>query len=85
MKEIKELLKRSGRYIASAKLLLDSGDFESSVSRSYYAMFFATEAVILTKDLRFSGHRGVLSAFGQHFVKTGIFSKGNEQRTLQGV
>ena len=75
MKEINELLKRSGTFINSAKLLLDNGDFDSSVSRSYYAMFFAAEALLLTKELEFSSHRGTLSAFGQHFIKTGIFPK----------
>jgi len=76
MKEIKELLRRSGTFINSAKLLLDNGDFDSSVSRSYYAMFFAAEALLLTKNLKFTSHRGTLSAFGQHFIKTGIFQKG---------
>lgn len=34
MKEINELLKRSGTFINSAKLLLDNKDFDSSVSRA---------------------------------------------------
>lgn len=84
MNEIKELVGRANKYLSSAKLLLDSGDYESSVSRSYYAMFFATEAVLLTKELEFSSHRGVISAFGQHFVKTGIFSK-EMRRLLQSA
>jgi uncharacterized protein (UPF0332 family) len=84
MNEIKELVGRANKYLSSAKLLLDSGDYESSVSRSYYAMFFATEAVLLTKELEFSSHRGVISAFGQHFVKTGIFSK-EMRRLLQNA
>jgi uncharacterized protein (UPF0332 family) len=33
------------------------------------------EAVLLTKNLSFSKHAGVISAFNQHFVKTGIFPK----------
>ena len=33
------------------------------------------EAVLLTKGLRASSHKGVLSLFGQQFVKTGIFAK----------
>ncbi|MBU1260092.1 MAG: HEPN domain-containing protein [Planctomycetes bacterium] len=75
MSEIKSLIDKANRYIKSAKLLLDDGDYESAVSRIYYAMFFCAEAVLLTKNLSFSSHKGVISAFGEHFIKTGIFDK----------
>lgn len=84
MKEIEELIQRADKYLKSANLLLKNKDYDSSVSRSYYAMFFATEAVLLTKELEFSSHRGVISAFGQHFVKTGIFPK-DMRRWLQSA
>lgn len=71
--EVETLMRRAGRAIASAGLLLDEGDFDTSVSRSYYAMFYATEALLLTKKLKFSSHRSVISLFGEHFVKSGIF------------
>lgn len=73
MKELKALMEKAERYIKSAELLVKETDFDSSVSRSYYAMFYAAEAVLLTKDLKFSSHKGVISLFGEHFVKTGIF------------
>lgn len=73
MREIESLIEKSRKYLNSAELLHKSGDFDSSVSRSYYAMFFAAEAVLLTKSLEFSSHRGVISAFGRNFVKEGIF------------
>lgn len=41
-----------------------------SAGRSYYAMFYAAEAVLLTKNLSFSSHKAVISAFGKEFVKT---------------
>ena len=77
MKEIKSLMERAKISINSAELLLKEGDSDSSVSRSYYAMFYATEAVLLTKGLKFASHRSVISLFGQHFVKTGIFKPEN--------
>lgn len=73
--EIKSLLSRAKRYVKSAKLLIKDGDYESSVSRMYYAMFFCVEALLLTKELSFSSHKAVISAFGEHFVKTGLFPK----------
>ncbi|MBL7117943.1 MAG: HEPN domain-containing protein [Candidatus Syntrophoarchaeum sp.] len=75
MKEVESLIKRAMKYLKSARILLEEGDCESSVSRAYYAMFYSAEAMLLTKGLSFSSHGGVISAFGEHFVKTGIFSK----------
>ena len=75
MNEVKSLLERSRRYLKSAELLLEEGDYESSVSRTYYAMFYSVEALLLTRGLSFSSHRGVISAFGEYFIKTGLFPK----------
>ncbi|MBW1971789.1 MAG: HEPN domain-containing protein [Deltaproteobacteria bacterium] len=75
MNEIKTLLARADRYLRSANLLIKDGDYESAVSRSYYAMFFSAEALLLTKRLSFSSHKAVISAFGEHFIKKGIFVK----------
>lgn len=75
MNEISSLIKRAERYLLSAKLLLEEGDYESSVSRSYYAMFFASQAALLSRHLSYSSHKMVISAFGENFTKTGIFPK----------
>ena len=74
MKVIEALLDRAERGIKSAALLLKEKDYESSVSRSYYAMFYATEAVLLTKKLKFSSHKSVITLFGKNFIKNGIFN-----------
>lgn len=75
MEEINSLIERAKRYLKSAEILLEEGDYESSVSRTYYAMFYSAQAMLLTKNLSFSSHKGVISAFGEHFVKSGIFPK----------
>lgn len=75
MKEINSLIERAERYLKSARILLKEKDYESTVSRTYYAMFYSTQAMLLTKNLSFSSHKGAISAFGKHFVKTGIFPK----------
>jgi uncharacterized protein (UPF0332 family) len=75
MKEVKSLFARSKRYIKSAWLLIEDKDYESATSRAYYAMFYATEALLLSKGMSFSSHKAVLSAFGEEFVKTGVFKK----------
>ena len=75
MNEIQALIKKAHRYMKSAQMLLDDGDPDSAVLRIYYAMFFCAEAVLLTKTLSFSSHKGVISAFGEHFIKTGLFDR----------
>ena len=38
-------------------------------------MFYAAQAVLLIRGLSFSSHKGVISAFGQHYVRTGLFAR----------
>jgi len=38
-------------------------------------MFYSAQAVLLAKNLSFSSHKGLISAFGEHFIKTDIFPK----------
>jgi len=71
----KDLYPAVERFLRSAEVLLIDGDYDSCVSRCYYAMFFLAEAILLTKGLKASSHKGVISIFGEHFIKTGILGK----------
>ena len=75
MTEIESLVARSAKYLHSAELLLDNGDYESSVSRSYYAMFYCVQALLLIKGLTVSSHAGLNTVFSEQFVKTGLLPK----------
>ena len=66
------LLGKAHRSIQSARLLLADGDYDAAVSRAYYAMFYASEALLLSKGLTFSKHSAVIAAFGREFAKTGL-------------
>lgn len=74
-KDIKPLIEKAKKFINSAKVLFNIGDFDSTVSRTYYAMHHIVEAVLFTKNLKIKTHRGLISTFGQFFVKTNIFPK----------
>ena len=67
-----QLLEKASRSLEAAVALLDLDHIEFAVGRAYYAMFYAAEALLNEKELRFSKHSGVHSAFGKHFIKTGI-------------
>ena len=74
-KESSLLLGRAEEAVESADLLLKEGYLADSISRAYYAMFHIAEALLNEKNLSFSKHGNVHGAFGEHYVKTGIFDK----------
>ena len=47
-------------------------DYITAVNRAYYAIFYAANALLATKGLERSKHSGVIAAFRQHFVRTGL-------------
>jgi uncharacterized protein (UPF0332 family) len=73
--EVSGMLAKSRRYLSSAELLRTHGDFDSAVSRLYYAMFYGAEALLLMKGKTFTSHRAVVAAFGEQFIKSGILPK----------
>lgn len=73
--ELKAMLKKARRYMESAELLRARRDYDSAVSRLYYAMFYCAEALLLARGHSYSSHRAVISAFAEHYVKTGILPK----------
>ena len=52
--------------------LLERGAVSSAVNRLYYAAFYAARALLATEGLDASRHSGVITLFGQRFVKNGI-------------
>jgi uncharacterized protein (UPF0332 family) len=75
VKEIEMLLEKAQRYLKSADMLIREEDFDSAASRTYYAMFYSTQAALLTKNLTFSSHKGVISAFNESFIKTSLLPR----------
>lgn len=65
------LLQKARRSLQAAQILTDQGFHEFSVSRAYYAMFYAAEALLLAENLSYSKHSAVIAALGRRFVKTG--------------
>lgn len=49
--------------------------WEASANRLYYALFHAVSALLINGGLNVKSHRGILSLFGQNYVRTGIFSR----------
>jgi uncharacterized protein (UPF0332 family) len=73
--EVEALIRLAEESLAAAEILLKEGQVRFSISRSYCAMFYCAEALHLAQGRSFSRHGAVVGAFGQYFVKTGIFDE----------
>jgi uncharacterized protein (UPF0332 family) len=73
LENMRLLLGKADESLEVAKSLFEDGHYDFSASRSYYAMFYATEAVLLNRGLQFSKHSTVLSSFNKEFIKEEIF------------
>jgi len=71
-KEIQRYLERARLDLQAVDVNLQNELYTVAVSRAYYAMFYAATALLKSKGIDRSRHSGVISAFGQYFVKTGL-------------
>ena len=53
----------------------NQGRWEAAANRLYYALFHAVSALLINDGLNVKSHRGVMAMFGQHYVRTNIFTK----------
>jgi uncharacterized protein len=74
MTMIPALMIKAQSKLKTAKLALDAGQYDDSVSRAYYGVFNAMTALLYKKGLVFSSHGQVIGAFNSEFIKTGILS-----------
>ena len=65
-------LERANETIGEAESNLNLNYLKLTVNRIYYAMFYAVEALLLTKDISSSKHSGVRSFFHKDFIKEGL-------------
>ncbi len=68
-------LEKARNTLEDAKKYLESATPESTVNRIYYAMFYAVNALLITKGLSASKHSGVLALFNKEIVKKGLIEK----------
>lgn len=71
--ESSDLLLKASRTLQTAEKIFQAGDYDSTANRIYYTMFYAAKALLIEKGYRrFTKHRAVQSAFGEHFSKSKI-------------
>ena len=68
-------IQKSERKLEAADELFRSEFYEDAVSRAYYAVFHAVQALLLTEGQSAETHKGIVTLFSLLFVKTGKFSR----------
>ena len=69
--EINHFLRKSQHAIKVSEDLLGKGYSSDAMSKIYYALFYASQALLKSASINVIKHSAVESAIGFHFVKTG--------------
>jgi len=68
-------LKKAKNTLSDGRMYINDATLESTVNRIYYAMFYAVNALLITKELSSAKHSGVLSIFNKDFVNKGLIER----------
>ena len=71
MEEVEILIRKAESKLNTAKILFEDEIYEDAISRAYYSMFYATKALLRTRNIVTKTHKGLISKFGLEFVKNG--------------
>ncbi len=63
------LLKKAAQSVRGARLLVDAKLYDFAISRAYYAMFYAAQALLEGEGLTFFSHKATIAAFGRQFAR----------------
>ena len=67
-------LSRSEMCLNEARALIAASFPYGAVSRAYYAVFHAAQALLFSIGLEANGHKAIVSMIGDHFVRSGRLS-----------
>jgi len=84
LEESQRWMGKARSSLTAAKKLLEESLFAESISRSYYAMFYAAKALLLLDGVDVSKHSAVVAAFGREYVKAGRIDPRYHRMLLEG-
>jgi uncharacterized protein (UPF0332 family) len=70
-KEVQKLLEKADHTLEVAESLFKQGFAQDASSKLYYAMFYATQALLKSEGIEVVKHSAVESALGYRFAKPG--------------
>jgi len=84
LEESQRWMAKARSSLTAAKKLWEESLFAESISRSYYAMFYAAKALLLLDGIDVSKHSAVTAAFGREYAKTGKIDPRYHRMLLDG-
>ena len=75
MNRILLLIEKSQEELKAAKILWENEIYSAAVSRAYYCLYHASQALLTAKNINVKSHKGLIQQFGKHFIKTGEISQ----------
>lgn len=69
------LLSRADEALLASQTLLEKCLLADTISRAYYAMYYAAQAALHENGLNAKSHSGTINIFGQEIVEKGKVSK----------
>jgi hypothetical protein len=75
MDEVNGVMDLAVEELSNAQILFDAGKYRGSVTHSYYAMFDAAKALLLSHDFVSKKHDTILTQFSKEFVLDDDFSQ----------
>jgi uncharacterized protein (UPF0332 family) len=70
-----KLMDVAKRNLDEMRTMFENRHYYGTVNRAYYAMFHAVSALLLLDGKRYKKHKGVITAFGRDYAKTGLVPK----------
>jgi len=68
-------LQKSKETLNDAKIMVEIATLSSTVNRIYYAMFYAVNGLLLSKNFSSSKHSGVRALLNKEFINQGMVAK----------
>ena len=70
-----QYINQAEEELNAAHLLYDKKFYREAISRAYYCMFHAAQALLFIKKISPKSHKGVIQKFGDEFIKPGLLEK----------
>lgn len=61
--------------LKEAEDMIDTAHWNLAIQRLYYACFYMTSALLMSRGFNARTHNGVVGLLGQNFVSTGLLTK----------
>jgi uncharacterized protein (UPF0332 family) len=65
-------IERACESIAEARIMAETGHWNTSINRLYYSCFYAVTALLIKNNFSSVKHTGIKSIFNKEFVREGI-------------